>query len=42
MPLTEEVMHTQFYDKAYEYNSLDYTKNSYKQEKFSRNNKRHI
>ena len=32
MPLTEEIMHTQFYDKVDEYNSLDYTKNPYKQE----------
>ena len=34
MPLTEEIMHTQFYDKVDEYNTLDYTKNSYKQEEF--------
>ena len=34
MPLTEEIMHTQFHDKADEYNTLDFTKNSYKQEKF--------
>lgn len=34
MPLTEEIMHTQFYDKVDEYNPLGYTKNSYKQEKF--------
>ena len=31
-PLTEEIMHTQFYDKVDEYNTLDYTNNSYKQE----------
>ena len=34
MPLTEEIMHTQFYDKVDEYNTFDYTKSSYKQEKF--------
>ena len=34
MPLTEEIMHTQFYEKVDAYNSLDYTKNPYKQEKF--------
>ena len=34
MPLTEEIMHTQFYDKADEYKTLDYTKTSYKQEEF--------
>ena len=34
MPLTEEIMRTQFYDKADEYNPLDYTNNSYKQDKF--------
>ena len=35
MPLTEEVMHTHnFYDKAGEYNTLGYTKSSYKQEEF--------
>ena len=33
MPLTEEIMHTQLYDKVDEYNSLDYTNNYYKQEK---------
>ena len=33
MPLTEEIMHTQFYDKVDEYNTLDYTKNYYKHEK---------
>ena len=31
MPLTEEVMHTQLYDKVDEYKTLD-TNNSYKQE----------
>ena len=34
MPLTEEIMHTQFYDKVDEYNTLYYTRNSYKQDKF--------
>ena len=34
MPLTEEVMHTQLYDKADKYNTLDCTKDSYTQEKF--------
>ena len=33
MPLTGEIMHTQFYDKVDAYKTLDYTKNSYKQEK---------
>ena len=33
MHLTEEIMHTQFYDKVDEYNTLDYTKNYYKHEK---------
>ena len=32
MPLTEEILHTHFYDKGDEYNTLDYTTNSYKQE----------
>ena len=34
MLLTEEIMHTQLYDKVDEYNTSDYTKNSYKQETF--------
>ena len=34
MPLTEEMMHTQFHDKVGEYNTLYCTKHSYKQEKF--------
>ena len=34
MPLTEEIMHTQVYDKVDEYNTLDYTNNYYKQYKF--------
>ena len=34
MPLTEDIMHTQFHDKVDEYNALDYTKSSYKQEEF--------
>ena len=34
MPLTEEVMHTQVYDKVDGYNTLYYTNSSYKQEKF--------
>ena len=34
MPLTEEIVHTQFYDKVDEYSTLDYTRNSYKQDKF--------
>ena len=34
MPLTEYIMHTQFYDKVDEYTALDYTHNSYKQDKF--------
>ena len=32
MPLTEEIMHTQFHDKVDGYKTLDYTNNSYKQE----------
>ena len=32
MPLTEDIMHTQSYDKVDEYKPLDYTNNSYKQE----------
>ena len=35
MPLTEEIMHTQFYDNVDVYNTLDYTKSSYKQEGFN-------
>ena len=34
MPLTEEIMHTQFYDKVDDYKTLGCTKNSYKQEGF--------
>lgn len=34
MPLTEQIMHTQFHDKADEYKTLGYTKNSYKHEEF--------
>ena len=34
MPSTEEIMHTQFYDKVDEYNTLGYTRNSDKQERF--------
>ena len=34
MLLTEDIMHTQFYDKVDEYNTLYYTNNSYKQEEF--------
>ena len=34
MPLTEEVMKTQFYDKVDEYNTLEYTDKSYRQEEF--------
>ena len=34
MPLTEEIMNTQFYDKVDDYNTLEYTNNSYKQEDF--------
>ena len=34
MPLTEEIMHTQSYDKVDEDNSLYYTNNYYKQDKF--------
>ena len=34
MPLTKEIMHTQFHDKVDEYNTLDYTNNYYKQERF--------
>ena len=33
MSLTEEIMHTHFYDKVDEYNSLDYTNNYYRQYK---------
>ena len=33
MPLTEEIMHTQFHYKVDEYNTLDSTKNSYKEKK---------
>ena len=32
MPLTEEVMETQFYDKVDEYNTLEYTDKSYRKE----------
>ena len=32
---TEEIMHTQFYDKVDDYNTLDVTQNSYKQEEFN-------
>ena len=32
--LTEEVMRTQFYDKVDEYNTLEYTKQSYRLEKY--------
>ena len=34
MPLTEEVMETQFYDKVDEYNTLEYTDKSYRMEEF--------
>ena len=34
MPLTEEIMHTQSYDKVDENKTLDYTNNSYNQEEF--------
>ena len=34
MPLTEDIMHTQLYDKVDEYKTLDYTTNSYKQNNF--------
>ena len=34
MPLTEEVMETQFYDKVDEYNTLEYTDKSYRKEGF--------
>ena len=33
MPLTSHIMHTQFYDKVDEYNSLNHTHNYYKQDK---------
>ena len=32
MPLTEEVIRTQFYDKVDAYETLNYTNNSYRQE----------
>ena len=34
MPLTEEIMPTQFHDKVDQYNTLGCTNNSYKQEGF--------
>ena len=34
MPLTEEIMPTQFHDKVDQYNTLGCTNNSYKQEEF--------
>ena len=41
MPLTEEVMRTQFYDKVNEYETLEYTKNSYRLEEYKENDKEH-
>ena len=35
MPLTEEVMRTQFYDKVGNYETLEYTNQSYKQEEYT-------
>ena len=34
IPLTEEVMRTQFYDKVDEYKTLEYTEHSYRQDEF--------
>jgi len=41
MPLTEEVMRTQFYDKVDEYETLEYTKNSYRLEEYKEKDKEH-
>ena len=38
MPLTEEVMRTQFYDKFDDYQTLEYTDKSYKLEEYSEKN----
>ena len=35
MPLSEEVMATQFYDKADDYETLEYTYNSFKKDEYS-------
>ena len=34
MPLTEDVMETQFYDKVNEYNTLEYTNKPYRLDEF--------
>ena len=39
IPLTEEVMRTQFYDKVDEYKTLEYTEHSYRQDEFKETNK---
>ena len=41
MPLTEEVMRTQFCDKVDEYGTLEYTKNSYRLEEYKDKYKAH-
>ena len=38
MPLTEELMRTQFYDKVDDYKTLEYTKHSYRQEEYKEKN----
>ena len=38
MPLIEEVMRTQFYDKVDEYNTFEYTEHSYRQEEYTEQN----
>ena len=39
MPLTEEIMRTQFYDKVDEYKTLEYTNHSYRQEEYKEKDK---
>ena len=39
IPLTEEVMRTQFYDKVDEYKTLECTEHSYRQDEFKETNK---
>ena len=41
MPLAEEVMRTQFYDKVDEYETLEYTRNSYRLEEYKEKDKEH-
>jgi tRNA1(Val) A37 N6-methylase TrmN6 len=41
MPLTEEVMRTELYDKVDEYETLEYTNNSYRLEEHKEKDKEH-